>query len=349
MDLLVVTSSPDPFNRLYHNDGSGAFTRVLTNTVTTDKWVEGEGNAATWGDYDNDGLQDLFIATGSDTPNRLYHNDGGAKFTKINSGPMLSHAPGMESWGCAWGDYDNDGYLDLFVTSYNGSNRLFHNNGNGTFNQILSGSPANDGAMGVYYFSPSWVDYNNDGLLDLFVAGGYSGKNLLYRNNGNTNGWLEVKCVGTVSNRSAIGGKVRVRATIAGKTFWQLREINEGGGHCSLPPVAHFGLGDANMVELMRIEWPSGIVQEFQKVPAKQTLTVTEPPRLSASVANGIPQFMLKGGRGFRYDVEASENLRTWTPLGTLTNTNFRSGVSIRDSDSSGSSHRFYRAVQVGQ
>src|SRR5438552_18836701 len=103
------------------------------------------------------------------------------------------------------------------------------------------------------------MDYNNDGFLDLFVAGGYSGKNLLYHNNGNSNAWLEVKCVGTVSNRSAIGAKVRAQATTGGRTFWQLREINGGGVYNSMPLVAHFGLGDATNVELLRIEWPSGI------------------------------------------------------------------------------------------
>ena len=113
--------------------------------------------------------------------------------------------------------------------------------------------------------------------------------------------------------------------------------------------MAHFGLGDANIVEIMRIEWPSGIVQEFQKVPAKQTLTVTEPPRLTASVANGIPQFMLKGGRGLRYYVEGSSSLTNWTLLGTVIVTNISGFISITDADPSGSGQRFYRAVQVGQ
>src|SRR5207249_8275735 len=69
-----------------------------------------------------------------------------------------------------------------------------------------------------------------------------------------------------VSNRDAIGAKVRARATIAGKTFWQLREINEGGGHNSAPLIAHFGLGDATNVDLLRIEWPSGYVQEITEI-----------------------------------------------------------------------------------
>ena len=350
IDLFVVTSSPDPFNRLYHNNRDGTFTRVLTNAIAVDQWVGGgQGNAAAWGDYDNDGLLDLFIAAGSGAQNRLYHNDGGGVFTKITSGPMLAHAPGLESWGCAWGDYDNDGYLDLFVTSYNGSNQLFHNNGNGTFTQILSGSAVNDGGVGIYYFAPSWVDYDNDGFLDLFVAGGSGGsrKNLLYHNNGNTNAWLEVRCVGTVSNRAAIGAKVRARATIAGKTFWQVREINEGGGHSSLPPVAHFGLGDATNVEALRVEWPSGIVQEFHGVPARQIMTVEEPARLSATLTNAAPQFALKGGRGLQYQIESSTNLMTWSNIGTVTISNLNGMANIVEITTSGSDYKFYRAVRT--
>jgi hypothetical protein len=354
MDLFVVNSS-DPFNRLYHNNRNGTFTRVLTNAIASDQWVASEqGNAAAWGDYDNDGLLDLFIAAGSGAQNRLYHNEGGGVFTKIISSPMLAHAPGVESWGCAWGDYDNDGYLDLFVTSYNGSNQLFHNNGNGTFTQIQSGSPANDGGAGVYYFAPGWVDYDNDGFLDLFVAGGSggSGKNLLYRNNGNTNAWLEVKCLGTASNRAAIGAKVRVHATISGKPIWQLREINEGGGHSSLPPVAHFGLGDATNVDVLRIEWPSGLVQTMTNVAPRQLLPVLEhqgiaPGPISFTkvqrLTNGVVTLSVTGDSGPLYILEASTNLFSWTKLGVRTN--LTGTVDFSDPAAVKLTRRFYRIL----
>lgn len=86
-----------------------------------------------------------------------------------------------------------------------------------------------------------------------------------------------MRLVGTLSNRSAIGAKVRVKATIRGKTFWQLREISGGSGCCSQNDLrTHFGLGDATNADLVRIEWPSGIVQELSNVAAKQFVTVTE-------------------------------------------------------------------------
>src|SRR5204863_8840753 len=138
-------------------------------------------------------------------------------------------------------------------------------------------------------FGCAWGDYDNDGFLDLIVArrGGTTGsRNWLYRNDGNSNGWIKFRLAGTVSNRSAIGAKVRVKATIGGRTFWQMREINSGGGNNAVPLVAHFGLGNATNVETLRIEWPSGTVQEFHNAAQKLIWTIIEPPRLSATVLN---------------------------------------------------------------
>jgi enediyne biosynthesis protein E4 len=336
-DLLVINLANNTRNILYHNNHDGTFTRITTNAVATDVWSTG-AQCGAWGDYDNDGLLDLYVTdnyTSSGQKNRLYHNNGGGSFTNVASPPSPA---GSLLNGVAWGDYDNDGYLDLFMASAPGNNALYHNNGDGTFTRILTGDPVNHTGC----FSCAWVDYDNDGFLDLFITGT---TNLLYHNNGNTNAWLEVKLVGTVSNRSAIGAKVRVHATIGGKTFWQLREINTGGGWNSVPLVAHFGLGDATNADIVRIEWPSGIVQEFQNVAAKQILTYTEPPRLLATTTGGVPQFSLKGGRGFQYEVDSSSDLSTWSPIGTLTITNLNGTAQIVDTNPPAMDQRFYRAV----
>jgi enediyne biosynthesis protein E4 len=339
-DLLVVNLNPTR-NFLYHNNRDGTFTRVPTtstnNPIATDVWSTG-AQCGAWGDYDNDGLPDLYVTdnyTSTGQKNRLYHNNGNGTFTNVVSPPSPA---GSLLNGVAWGDYDNDGYLDLFMASAPGNNALYHNNGDGTFTRILTGDPVNHTGC----FSCAWVDYDNDGFLDLFVTGT---TNLLYHNNGNTNAWLEVKLVGTVSNRSAIGAKVRVHATIGGKTFWQMREINTGGGWNSVPLVAHFGLGDATSADIVRIEWPSGLVQEFQNVAAKQILTYTEPPRLLATSTGGAPQFSLKGGRGFQYEVDSSPDLLTWSPIGSLTITNLNGIAQIIDTNPPASDQRFYRAV----
>ena len=331
---------------MYHNNGHGSFTRILTNSVATDSWNDGAWTP-TWGDYDNDGLPELFVA-GMTGGNRLYHNDGNGAFTGVTLGAMLQAPSGGGSRACGWGDYDNDGYLDLFVASYNAPSRLFHNNGDGTFEQVCNGVLDDEANGGIYCQTCSWVDYDNDGFLDLFVTrfpeNGVT-SNLLYHNNGNSNAWLKVQLVGTVANRSAIGAKVRVHATIGGKSFWQLREITTGGGRWVQPLVAHFGLGNATNVDTMRIEWPSGTVQEFQNVAPKQILTITEPPRLNAAMRNSVPQFSLHGGRGLQYNIQTSADLTSWSTIGSVVVTNMSGLVQIVDTNTSSTAHGFYRAV----
>lgn len=342
-DLLVSTGINGGVNLLYHNNRNGTFTRISTNTIGTDLWPSATACAA-WGDYDNDGLQDLFVTSPSGAPNRLYHNNGDGSFKSISTGPQASRPENSASEECAWGDYDNDGYLDLFVASYNGPNMIFHNNGDGTFSQVLSGAPVSEDNSGLYCNSCSWVDYDNDGFLDLFVTRAPGASNLLYHNDGNTNAWLEVKLVGTVANRSAIGAKVRVHATVGGKSFWQMREISNGSGRWAPPLVAHFGLGDATNVDALRVEWPSGTTQEISNVAARQILTITEPSRLTAAMTNGIPQLSFKGLLGSEYDIQTSSNLSVWFPLETLTITNAIGTMQVLDTNAPVAAARFYRA-----
>jgi enediyne biosynthesis protein E4 len=351
---LFVTNFRGTKNFLYHNIGDGTFERIPTysgaGSIITDS---ADAHGCAWGDYDNDGFPDLFVANGSGVgPNEksfLYHNDGNGTFTRMTNS-VVSLTAG-DSTGCAWGDYDNDGYLDLFVANLNQKNFLYRNNGDGTFTQVTEGSLVNDGGPGIPSVGCSWGDYNNDGFLDLVVANGggpspVEVNNFLYRNNGNSNAWIKIKCVGTVSNRSAIGAKVRVKATIGRKTFWQMREVSCGDGFASGNPLeAHFGLGDAKNIDTIRIEWPSGLVQILTNVAVKQFLTVMEPPRLLTTTTTGLSQFSLKGGRGFQYDISTSTDLTGWSSLGTITITNLSGTALITDTNPLTSDRRFYRAV----
>jgi len=131
-------------------------------------------------DYDGDGLLDIFLVNGAEMPsliktgpkyyNRLFHNNGNGTFTDVTERAGVAGAGyGM---GVAVGDYDNDGWPDLFLANVNG-NQLFHNNGNGTFTDVtakagLSGAIHNGRKM--WSISAGWFDYNRDGLLDLFVV-----------------------------------------------------------------------------------------------------------------------------------------------------------------------------------
>jgi hypothetical protein len=118
-----------------------------------------------------------------------------------------------------------------------------------------------------------WGDYNNDGFIDL-LAGARGSFNMLYRNSPNGNHWLKIKLDGQVSNRAAIGAKVRVKAFIGGQEVSQMRVVQAQSSITEM--IAHFGLGDATSVTTLRIEWPSGIVREYQQVAADQFLTLME-------------------------------------------------------------------------
>jgi hypothetical protein len=199
----------------------------------------------------------------------------------------------------------------------------------------------------------SWVDYDNDGYLDLFItviADSGLTSNLLYHNTGTTNAWLELKLVGMASNRSAIGAKVRVHATIGGKSFWQLREISNGGGRWVQPLVAHFGLGDATNVDNVRIEWPSGIVQTLTNVAPRQILTVVEhqagvsnPPAFTSvsQATNSWVNLSAAGSTGLLYLFEASTNLVSWSWLGVRSNAT--GNVQFTDLHATNYASRFYR------
>src|SRR5437763_15650666 len=104
------------------------FTKITTGPVAAGV----SGAAAAWGDYNNDGWIDLYVTT-LNGPSYLYRNNGDGTFTSVTGAPIV--AGNMNSFGCVWGDYDNDGFLDLLQGGYNFSSRLFHNNGDGTFSQ----------------------------------------------------------------------------------------------------------------------------------------------------------------------------------------------------------------------
>jgi hypothetical protein len=264
-------------NVLYQNNGDGTFTKITGAIVVEDG---GRSMGGSWGDYNNDGYLDLFVTNGGATEsqnNFLYRNNGDGTFSKITSGDIVND--GGKSWSSSWGDFDNDGDLDLYATNGAGSgenNFLYSNNGDGTFTKVISGDVVNDNTYSLGVISG---DYDNDGDLDLFVANDNGLDNFLYANDGNMNNWINIKCVGTVSNTSAIGAKVRVKANISGNSVWQMNEISgqTGGGFGGQNSLnAEFGLGDATVVDSIRIEWPSGAVEVFTDVPVNLFVLATE-------------------------------------------------------------------------
>lgn len=202
-DMLIVGNLDSP-STLYKNNGDGTFTPETDNVIYT---TTGTSIAATWGDYNNDGNIDLYICNTSNSgaamaKNFLYRNDGNGVFTRITEGDIVNDTDW--SLGAGWADYDKDGFLDLYVANYKGPNRLYRNNGNGTFTKITSGEMVNDVNDS---YAMSWVDYDNDGYQDLYVVNYFSEtlpgqNNCLYRNNGD--GTFTKNTTSVIANDSAL-------------------------------------------------------------------------------------------------------------------------------------------------
>jgi FG-GAP-like repeat/ASPIC and UnbV len=333
-DLYVVKGISAP-NRLYRNLGNGTFAVVTNSPGATDV---GRGLGCAWGDYNNDGFVDLFVPCEFDFRSFLYRNNGDGTFAKITQGAIVMNV--AQSLAAVWGDYDNDGFLDLFVANgRSGFNAcyLYRNNGDGTFTSVLNVAPVTN--LGTWH-GAAWGDYDNDGFLDLFAAN-WGSPNALYRNNGNSNAWLQVKLRGTISNRQGIGAKVWVHAGINGTPQRQVRQISGGDGIVQNSILAHFGLGDATNVDVLRIEWPSGITQELRNILPRQLITVTEPPLLHPGTRAG--QITVEGGRGLRYSIEASTNFGDWAEIGAVTNST--RAAPFTDVNAPTLPRRFYRAI----
>jgi len=332
---------------LYRNLG-GRFVAV-NNTVSLTGLA---ALVAGWGDYDNDGRVDLCVGSFGGQ-SAVFRNLGDGNFERASIGVTIQ---GNYN-GVAWGDYDNDGFLDLFMTYYgtDHGNSLFRNNGNGTFTAVTTGSLVTDRVAPLGSYAATWFDYDNDGLLDLFVptgndVGNALVPNYLYHNNTNANAWLKVKLVGTTSNRDGAGTKVRVRAIFAGASRWQRRDVTSSSdGYNGMGPIAHFGLGNATTVNLVRVEWPSGTVQELSNVARNQMLTIVEPrrPMLTLEPAPAGFTGTLNADPNVAYDIHASDAPDTgWTVLTNIT-TDATGTAYWSDPVPSPTGHRFYKATRA--
>jgi len=280
-DLYLVNGTFEA-NILYRNEGQGQFTDVTSNPLGD----LGGGQGAAWGDYDNDGDLDLYLTNWS-VGNKLFRNNGGGSFTNVTQGVLVGQPHGQCA---AWGDYDNDGDLDLYVSNHEYPNVLLENDGAGNFIDTTAQYPilADTNQSG----SAAWCDFDHDGDLDLFVSNHQAPCRLFANNLDNGNHWLHVKLVGTLSNRSAIGARVRV---VAGNSVW-IREVNGGSGYLSQNSLlVEFGLGSATSVDSVQVTWPhdSGLGQ-FQtsartNIASDQTITMIEPGGSASAVGNVLP------------------------------------------------------------
>lgn len=274
----------------------------------------GGNYASSWIDYDNDGDVDLFIskcngggASADARHNEMHRNNGDGTFTDVSIASGLRDP--IQTWSSAWGDYDNDGDLDVYIGAssfVDGSHKLMTNNNDGTFTDSTNGCGLdtftgtstehithdfnNDGFLDIFTasntimlnnqdltFSPVDVgfsvgaigDLNNDGFLDV-----YNSNDFIYYNNANSNNWIKINTQGIQSNSNGIGARVEVYTANLGT---QIRDVISGNGFRHMSSLTtHFGLGTESDIIKVVVKWPSGIVDEILNPNINETLNVIE-------------------------------------------------------------------------
>ena len=288
---LHIANDTKP-NWLFRNDGDGGFAEVgLISGVAVNPEARPEAGMGTdWGDYDRDGLMDIIVCNFQWESCRLLANQGDGFFEDRTFLSGLGEPTySTLTFGTDFLDYDNDGFLDLFIANghvdpnigiidkggpaYAQYDQLFHNNGDKTFDDVSTES-------GLQRIRPrvgrgsATADYDNDGDLDLFVSNNNDRPNLWRNDGGNGNNWLSIKTVGETSNRDGIGALITVHAG----GFVQSEEVRAGSSYLSQNDLrVHFGLGTLAVVDTIDVRWPSGIRQRLENIDANQFLVIEEP------------------------------------------------------------------------
>ena len=272
---LFITQGPGHQNSLFLGKGDGEYEQENNGEIVTDIF---NSYGASAGDFDNDGDTDLFLCNGGASGNRmngLYENNGNAIFDLA-----VFQADGWreQDWniGSVWLDFDNDGDLDLLVTSFSNSpdqgNRLYENRGQ-------TGFIMHDELIFCNLSSPTYAastaDFDQDGDLDLFLSTIGGGK--LYENQTHGNNWIEIYCQGSESNRDAFGAQIRIKSIINQNPIWQTRTLLSNSGYASQSEnSAHFGLGTAEIIDSLVIIWPAGNTEVYTNISVNQRLKITE-------------------------------------------------------------------------
>ena len=287
-DLFVTNDGG--YNFLYRNLRNGTFEDVglQSGTAAGDNGQIYGNMAVDFGDIDHDGRLDLFVTRYGNQPASLYWNRGKSEFQDISGRTGIASKTFTPiKWGTGFGDFDNDGWLDILMVSGNFSSllgalpteppfgepiRLFRNLGSLSFSEIADASGLNDGPMQSRR-GTAFGDINNDGNLDAVVFNVGAPPSLFLNVTANGNHRVLFRLVGVKSNRSAVGARVTV--TTANMT--QMAEVRAGSSYLSTSDSRlHFGLGANAVMKSIEIKWPSGLVQEFHDVKSDAIYEIEE-------------------------------------------------------------------------
>jgi hypothetical protein len=286
-DIFV---SNDTFsNFLLRNNGDGTFTDVALETGVAynenGKTVAGMG--ADFRDIDNDGRPDIFHAAMFGDSFPFYRNLGNGQFEDVTDKTGIAAMTNrLTAWATGIFDFDNDGNKDIFVAGsaildnsmevnhkpYPLPNGLYRNLGNMAFKDAST-------QAGASFFAPAahrgaaFGDLNNDGEIDIVVTVLNGKPQLLMNRSPNHNHWIILNLVGVADNRDGLGTKVKI-TTANGVQFNQA--TTAVGYNSSSDKRVYFGLGNATVVDLIELAWPTGVKQKLQSVKADQILTIVE-------------------------------------------------------------------------
>jgi len=279
-DIYVANDKVEYPNIMYKNNGDGTFTEVGFETGTD---ITIDAMSVTIGDYNSDSWLDIYV-TNDVVGNVLLKNNGNGTF----SDETLSSNTAMNSvaWGSVFLDAENDGDLDIYVSAeHDGtvsgylSSALFTNNND---EYILENEAIPDDYAISY--SNAIGDIDNEGYPEILVNNINHDNIFLWKNNSNnTNNWLKVKLEGTISNRNGVGSMIEI--SVNGEKQYRYTLIGEG--YLSQNSASEiFGIGDATVIDYVKVNWLSGTEDIFYSVSPNQNLKIVEGSSLSIEESN---------------------------------------------------------------
>jgi len=276
-DIYVACDSEPSI--LYHNNRDGTFTDVaiVAGAAFNEDGRAQAGMGSTVADFNGDGKLDIFRTNFSDDTSTLYKNNGNGTFDDVTFAAGLGLHTQYLGWGTMFFDFDNDGWPDLVLvnghvypevdkqhlgSSYQEPRILYHNEGNGTFNDISA-----DAGTGITTATSARGlaigDLWNDGQLAAVISNMNSRPSLLVNQVHSGNHWVEFRTVGTKSNRDGIGARISVKAGARVR----VDEVRSGSSYISNSDMrVHFGLGQTAKIDWVQVRWPSGLVERFVDV-----------------------------------------------------------------------------------